>query len=173
MATEIRKTLPRVAPDSRGDIASVVESIRSIVHVLRVSARETEQKLGISSAQLYVLQALRDQPALSINQLAERTYTHQSSVSMVVAKLVESHLVTRTAARRDARKVSISLTAAGRAMLRKSPGTVQARLVDALRTMPRSEVRSLASTLDSFTSLLSPEIDEVVVRERRSLAAQA
>jgi MarR family transcriptional regulator, lower aerobic nicotinate degradation pathway regulator len=145
---------PKVHPIARRDVheevASAMDSIRSIVHALRVSSREIEQKLGISSAQLYVLQELNDSPALSINELAERTFTHQSSVSMVVARLVDSRLVTRTASRADGRRLAVSLTPAGRAILRRSPATAQTRLINALREMAPSALHGLATGLDTL-----------------------
>ncbi len=139
----------------------VVDSIRSIIQTLRISGRETEQTVGLSGAQLYVLNELSDQPAMSINDLAERTFTHQSSVSMVVARLVESKLVTRTPARGDARRLAIALTPAGRALLRKSPDPVQARLVNALRSMSRAELKELSGGLGILTDILSEQSDDV------------
>jgi DNA-binding MarR family transcriptional regulator len=140
--------------EGRDDMRKIVDSVRSIVQTLRNSARDSEQKLGISSAQLYVLQELQDVPSLSINQLAERTYTHQSSVSMVVGKLVGRRLVTRSSAKGDARMVAISLTPAGRAMLRRSPGSGQARLVKALKSMSRADLRTLSANLKTLNKAL-------------------
>jgi DNA-binding MarR family transcriptional regulator len=149
---------PRIKPrngntESREEIVVVVDSIRSIVQSLRISGREAEQRLGVSSAQLYVLQELRDRPALSINELAERTYTHQSSVSMVVARLVENGLVRRSIVRGDARRLSISLTSAGRSVLRRAEGS-QTALITALRSMSRSQLRALAGNLNELTGIL-------------------
>ncbi len=146
-----------VGRDARADMVTIVDAIRSIIQTLRNSGRETEQKLGISSAQLYVLGELRDRPALSINELADRTYTHQSSVSMIVARLVKNRLVTRAASTRDGRRLSISLTPAGRALLRKSPDTVQTRLVNALRAMPRADLKELAGGLAILTEILGEQ----------------
>jgi len=138
------------------DMTVILDSIRAIVKALRDSGRDTEQRLGITSAQLYVLQELREKPA-SINELAARTYTHQSSVSMVVARLVENRLVTRSAARNDARKVSISLTAAGRALVRKAPDAAQTRIMSALRSMSRSDLQSLSTGLESLTDIMATQ----------------
>jgi DNA-binding MarR family transcriptional regulator len=146
-----------IGREARADMVTVVDSIRSIIQTVRNSGRDTEQKLGISSAQLYVLAELRDKPALSINELADRTYTHQSSVSMIVARLVESRLVTRSASSRDGRRLSITLTAAGRAILRKSPDPVQTRLVSALRSMSRAELKELAGGLAILTDILGEQ----------------
>ena len=150
-------TTHAIGREARADMVTVVEAIRSIIQTVRNSGRETEQKLGISSAQLYVLSELHEKPALSINELADRTYTHQSSVSMIVARLVEHRLVTRSASSSDGRRLAITLTPAGRAMLRKSPDPVQARLVNALRTMSRSELKQLAGSLEVLTDILGEQ----------------
>ena len=134
-------------------MTDVIDSIKVLVKALRDSGRDAEQKLGITSAQLYVLQALRERPA-SINELAARTYTHQSSVSMVVARLVESRLVTRSTARGDARKVLISLTATGRNLVKKAPDGAQTRLVSALSEMTRSDLKSLANQLNALIGIM-------------------
>lgn len=154
--TASRSSIP-IGRSARADIDNVVDAVRSIVQSLRVSGRAAEQRLGISSAQLYVLKALSERPAQSINELARRTFTHQSSVSMVVTRLVENRLVTRTAANNDARRLSISLTPSGRALLRKAPHAAQARLIDGLYTLSRGELRSLADSLTSLTEAMEGE----------------
>gem|GEM_PF-537101 len=154
-------------PGARQNVMKVVDSLRSIVRSLRVSGRESQRKLGISSAQLFILQELSDQPAQSINQLAARTFTHQSSVSMLVAKLVEARLVTRSPSRGDARKVSISLTSAGRAILKRSPEVQRGRLVGALRSMPRAELQQLAGNLETLTNALARTEKPAVPAKRR------
>src|SRR5215217_2732988 len=65
------------------DVRAVLDAIRRIVRVLRVSSRAAEKQVGLSGAQLFVLHKLEDAPALSLNELADRTRTHQSSVSVV------------------------------------------------------------------------------------------
>lgn len=157
MALQIKTDRERTQ-DARADVTTVIDSIRAIVKILRDSGRETQRRLGISSAQLYVLQELRDNPA-SINQLAARTYTHQSSASTVVARLVERRLVTRSAARGDARKLSVSLTTAGRALLRRSQEAAQTRLVNALRAMPQSDLSDLADQLGGLMDVMEAQDD--------------
>src|SRR5215218_4919931 len=116
-------------------IRRVVDALRRVVQALRVSARGAEAKVGLSGAQLFVLQKLAEEPTLSVNDLADRTLTHQSSVSVVVARLVEKGYVTRERAPDDARRLQLSLTSAGRAALRRSPQAAQEILIDALRRM--------------------------------------
>lgn len=123
------------AADQR-TIAEIMDGIRTVVRALRLSTRAIEKQLGISLAQLWVLQILAERPADSLNELAMATATHQSSVSVVVRRLVERELVTRTTAHQDKRRVRIELTEAGRALLVKAPPTVQVSLVSGIRRMP-------------------------------------
>ena len=154
MGTRLQQLKSPMSPGARSDLTDVIDSIRSIIRTLRVSGREAEQKLGISSAQLFILQALRETRELSINELADLTFTHQSSVSMVVARLAEGKLVARRSAENDARKVVVSLTPAGRAMLKRSPDAGQAKLVRALGSLPRAELAALADKLNALTTMV-------------------
>jgi DNA-binding MarR family transcriptional regulator len=128
-----------------------MDSLRRIVRALRLSARDAERSAGVSGAQLFVLQALAEQRASSLNDLAERTLTDQSSVSVVVKRLVDRKLVARKASPDDARRIELSLTTAGRRLLARCPEPTQARLLAALRRLDASE---LATLTDGFTALL-------------------
>jgi DNA-binding MarR family transcriptional regulator len=135
-------------PISREDVTVVMDSLRSLVRALRISTRAVEKEIGISGAQLFVLQQLRDAPARSVNELAERTSTHQSSVSTVVSRLVERGMVKREPSADDARRMEISITERGEALLAAAPRTAQIRMVDALGRMTPAQVHALAEGLE-------------------------
>jgi DNA-binding MarR family transcriptional regulator len=125
-----------------------IDAIRRVVRGLHLSARRAERALGLSGAQLFVLQQLDEGAARSLNDLADRTHTHQSSVSVVVRRLVERGLVGRSRSRYDARRVELRLTAAGRALLRRSHPAAQLRLIQAIAGLPSARRRDLAATLE-------------------------
>ena len=62
---------------------TIMDALRRVVRALRVSARTAERRFGISGAQLFVLERLAEASAPSVDDLAKRTLTHQSSVSLV------------------------------------------------------------------------------------------
>ena len=103
------------------DVQAVLDGVRRIVHTLRESSRRAEKTVGVSGAQLFVLQRLGEATTLSVNELAARTHTHQSSVSTVAARLVEGGFVRRTRSGADARSVELSLTAKGRRLAKVLP----------------------------------------------------
>lgn len=124
-----------------------MDALRLIVQALRLSARAAEKQLGISGAQLFVLQRLAEHGPQSIGDLAERTFTHQSSVSVLVSRLVARRLVVRHTAKQDRRRSEVGLTAGGRALIRRAPAAAQARMIEALRRLRPSECRELARAL--------------------------
>jgi MarR family transcriptional regulator, lower aerobic nicotinate degradation pathway regulator len=134
---------------------AVLDSIRRLVRMLREASRASEQTLGISAAQRFVLERLVDAGKLTINQLAERTLTHQSSVSVVVGKLAKQGLVSRRRAMHDGRAVEIALTLKGRELLRRqSDPAPQDRLLEALGRMGLGRRRTLATSLDALIRTL-------------------
>lgn len=135
------------APRRTDSIRSVMNALRRVVRDLRLSARDAERSAGISGAQLFVLQALAAEPASSLNELAERTLTDQSSVSVVVKRLADRKLVARKASTVDARRIELSLTAAGKRLLARCPEPTQARLVGALRRLSAAELTNLRAGL--------------------------
>lgn len=127
-----------------------MNAVRSIVRALRINTRAIELKMGISLAQLFVLQQLAERPASSLNELADRTATHQSSVSVVVRRLVERGLVSRTSAATDKRRIEIEVTPAGRDLLAGAPMTIQTQLMQALNRMSGDEQATLADLLERW-----------------------
>jgi DNA-binding MarR family transcriptional regulator len=133
-------------PDAR----SVLDSIRRIVQELRLYDRRAEQRVGLSGAQLFVLQKMRAGGAACINELARRTHTHQSSVSVVAQKLVDRKLLRRSRSKADGRVVELELTAKGRKLLRGAPAAAQERLVASLQRLPAVRRRQLKVLLEEL-----------------------
>jgi DNA-binding MarR family transcriptional regulator len=133
----------------------VLDAIRRIVQALRESSRLAQSCAGMSGAQLFVLRAVAESPALSLNELAGRTRTHQSSVSAVVTRLAREGLVQKRTADRDARRIEVRLSSAGRWRLRRAPQTAQESLVAAVDALPGAERASLAATLNSLVQKMA------------------
>ena len=127
-----------------------MDAIRAVVRALRINTRAIELEIGISLAQLFVLQQVAQRPATSLNDLAERTATHQSSVSVVVRRLVDRGLVTRRSDTADKRRVQIELTPAGEKLLVGAPETIQVRLMEALSQFSPAERKQLAQLLSKW-----------------------
>lgn len=126
---------------------AILDDFRRIVQVLRQSSRAAEIAIGVSGAQLFVLKALSEAPAQSLNALAKRTRTHQSTVSVVVKRLVDRGLVRRATSTRDGRRVELNLTSRGRRLLERAPLAAQDRLIEGIDALSVDDRRALSGAL--------------------------
>ena len=117
-------------------VAQLMDSFRRIVQSLRSSHRAAEYH-NLTGAQLFVLHALHDAARpLSVGELATRTRTDPSTVSVVVGRLVRKGLVQSVRSSKDSRRAELSLTKRGEALQKKAPATVaQERLLTALEEL--------------------------------------
>ncbi|RYZ06876.1 MAG: MarR family transcriptional regulator [Myxococcales bacterium] len=129
------------------DVREVLNSLRRIVRTLRVSSRTAEQAVGLTGAQLFVLQCLARHSPCSVNELAARTATDQSSVSVVVSRLVRAGHVLRSPSKHDRRSVELSLTSSGRSLVARAPEAAQDRLIAALGQLTKLELAGLRRLL--------------------------
>jgi DNA-binding MarR family transcriptional regulator len=129
----------------------ILDYFRIIVKSLRDASKLAEKSSGMSAAQLFVLQKISDSnEPLSINALAESTFTHQSSVSVVVSKLVKAKLVERVRSRVDARAAEVILSAKGKSLLQKEPPLIQQRLIDGIAKLSKGQRQGLTDGLSAL-----------------------
>jgi len=136
------------------DSQSALDSLRRIVRALREAARLAERRFGLSGAQLFVLHKLAESSPASLNELARRTHTHQSSVSTVVTRLVQQRLVRRVRSERDARMLQLTLTPAGARLVQRAPDPPADQLIGAIESLPAREQKALASALGAVAKAI-------------------
>jgi DNA-binding MarR family transcriptional regulator len=141
--------------NTNSDTRVALDAVRRIVQSLHESSKSAERHVGVSGAQLFVLQRLAESPAASINELAERTHTHQSSASVVVTRLVQRGLVKRAQGADDLRRRELSLTAAGKRLVNRAPDAVQDRLIAAVDALPRQKRAILAGALTDLAQAVA------------------
>lgn len=141
----------------------VLDSIRKIVQALRYFSVSCEENLGLSAAQLFVLKKLNGTKPISVNELADLTFTHQSSVSVVVTRLVEKKLVSRQASGLDRRRVELKLTKKGLAIVDRSPETIQEQLAQSFEVLNVKDQERLATLLNKWVEGAGLNQDEPVM----------
>ena len=131
----------------------IMDQFRRIVHALRSSHRAAGH-LHLTGAQLFVLHVIAGAGRpLSIKEIAEQTQTDQSTVSVVVSRLVDRELIVRKQNSEDTRRAELTLSARGRALQKKAPATVgQQRLAAALERLSPRDARTLLRYLDQVVN---------------------
>jgi DNA-binding MarR family transcriptional regulator len=138
-----------------------LDHIRTLVSALSHSARAVERSTGVTNAQLFLLQQLADADSLSVNDLAARARTQQSTVSIVVARLVRAGLAAKKKSADDGRIAIVSLTPKGRRLLTHAPAPPTVALLRAIEALSARDSRALATGMDALVrklDLAAPEV---------------
>lgn len=149
--------MKRRAGKGSGDEAAMalaLAGVRRLDRGLRLAARQVERETGLSAAQLFVLEQLRETPAMSLNELARRTYTDRSSVSAVVDRLVAARLVSRATDPTDLRRAELRITPRGSRVLERAPAAPTVLLLRGLARLPRARRHALGRVLAELNEAL-------------------
>ena len=147
------KRVDRAAMD---DAKAILNRVRQLVRALRTFEKQAQSRFGFGAAQMFILHVLHHEDDLPLNELADRTATEQSSASLAVGKLVSDGYVKRTPSEEDRRQVRLSLTAKGRALVRKAPPAAQERIMESVQAMRPSDRAHLMALLDNLMAGMLP-----------------
>jgi DNA-binding MarR family transcriptional regulator len=147
------------APDSVRirEADAIVQGLRRVVKALETYSREVEFTYGVTGPQLWALKTLDRQGSLSVTRLAEELAVHQTSASLLVARLERRGLLKRIRSAEDRRVVLLSLTRQGRAIASRAPEAAQGRLLHGLLAMPTREVRRIRTAVDHIVAAMEAE----------------
>jgi len=128
----------------------VLKQFRLIYGSAKRQFGRIEKTCGISGSKLWLLQEITKSPGIGVSELARRLSIHLSTCSLMVAKLREKNLVTKSRSELDQRRVGLKATAAGMKVLLKSPGPAEGVLPVALQELSESELKKLHSSLNKL-----------------------
>jgi len=169
------------APRSQKKTAAVrteaLGLVRTLVAALSQSARAVERRTGVTNAQLFILQQLAEEDALSVSDLAARARTQQSTVSIVVARLVRAGLAKKRKSADDRRIAVITLTPKGRRLLAHAPTPPTSALLRAIELLSDRDAHTLSSGVHALLNTLDLTTPEVTMLfehtpTRRSIPAR-
>ena len=150
---------PVAAPPRAEHAARALAALRRVLHMLRLTRPAAGSAAGVTPAQLFVLAQVAGGPRLSMTELAERTSTDRSCVSVIVRRLAAQGLVRRRRPAHDGRRVEVTATPAGRTLLRRAPRAPAHLLLDGVAVLSDAELRALADSLTRVAAAIGPPGD--------------
>jgi DNA-binding MarR family transcriptional regulator len=137
----------------------VLMKFRLIINTAKQHFKWVEERCGINGTQLWVLCELRRSPRMGVSELAAAMAMHQSTVSILVNKLVTAKLVKRVRSTVDQRAVTLSITESGSRLLAKAPQPARGMLYESLHRLPEHTLLSLDGLLGQVLGRMKP-VDE-------------
>jgi len=141
-------------PKQTVDAWLLTELVTRLRRVLRASIRTEYPWESLPMAQVELLQRLREEPGLRLNDLASRHRLANNTVSMLVRQLVAAGLVSRTTDPDDRRAVLLELTDDGRRVLADWQTAHERRLAGALSRLPAADQRTISAALPALSRLV-------------------
>lgn len=135
----------------------LLEAIRRIIHGYDLHSRRLLATSEVTLAQLLCLTALAELGPRTARQLADGIHIGASTMVGILDRLEGKRLITRKRDGEDRRRVFVTITPAGRAVLRQSPPPLGERLRDGFGRLGPEEQASLAAALRRVADLVEPE----------------
>lgn len=108
---------------------------------------------GLSSIEWRVLATLHDGPPLTVSQLAHEVLSKQPTITKLVQRMHEQGWLAFENDPADQRRTLVSVTAAGRRLVRPLVDKARAHEAALLSALPASEKAALKKTLLKLTAL--------------------
>jgi MarR family transcriptional regulator, organic hydroperoxide resistance regulator len=114
----------------------------------KAAAAGEMRALGVHPGQNFLLDALRDEEAMTTGELARRMHVEVPTVTVMTQRMEAAGLVTRRPDPADGRRVRVALTAAGRNAADAVPRLLDAAAEHALKDFDSGEREQLIELLE-------------------------
>ncbi len=132
----------------------VFHQFLALTRMQRQYARRIIDEQSIRPRDLSVLRFLSEHDAVTVSQIQEYIQHSPSTTSTMIADMEAAGYVTRSRSHEDRRVVFVTLTAAGRAMLAKTPLGGSPLLHRELRILSAERLAEMSSVLTELNTLM-------------------
>jgi DNA-binding MarR family transcriptional regulator len=145
-------------PEAGRDPAlELLQHLWQLNHSIERVSLQMEKTLGVTAQQRLVIRFLGRYPGITPSRLAALLCVDRSTVSTTLSRLDKKGLVSVRRDERDRRRVSLGLTAAGRALDGPTPHTVEAAVNEVLAECGSDEIAATQRVLLRLAQRLWPE----------------
>jgi DNA-binding MarR family transcriptional regulator len=147
-------TASRSGAGKANDPLAILAKFRILIRAAQRHSAAIQKRCGVSGAQLWMLQELRDAPGLRVGELATRMAIHQTTTSNLLDSLEKSGYVLKSRDESDQRVVNLSLSPSGARLLRKAPQPARGLLPEALARVGATDRARLDAGLQALLDVI-------------------
>jgi DNA-binding MarR family transcriptional regulator len=149
-----------VTPESdriRAREDSVLRSIRQLMHAVDLYSRQLSATCNLTGPQLACLRQLQTSGAMTMTALAAAVSLSPATVSGILDRLEARELIQRERQSEDKRRVLVTLTAAGRAAVRRAPPSLQEQFSQRFRALSPGKQDGLERALREIVAMMEAD----------------
>lgn len=128
-------------------------------HALERMSMQMERQLGVTAQQRLFIRCIGKYPGMTATQLAGVLHLDRGTVSVSLRRLASKGLVAGKRDKRDARRVSLTLTAKGKALDRPDPRTIEHAVERLLKGSGAAKVGTAKSCLLQLTAEVMEKLE--------------
>ena len=147
-------------------VNDILISLRKIIRAMDLHSKHLMKISGLTTAQLLLMQTIKKNDGVTIGFLAGSIHLSQATVTTILDRLEERHLVERQSSAEDKRRVHVRLTANGEKALADAPAPLQTRFVEQVSKLNDWEQTTLLSNLQRIATMMeADDIDAAAVMD--------
>lgn len=137
----------------------ILRSIRQLVRGISIHSKLLLREVGLTVPQVVCLRAIAKLQAsgtgVTVVEVSEKVQLSPATVSRIIDRLIAAGLVARERSTEDRRKVSISLTEAGRVRSETLPTPLQEKFLTGLFELTLEQRKELLASLRCLVDLMN------------------
>jgi len=139
-------------------------SLRRIIRAISIHSKQLNKESGLTGPQLMVMSKIDELDAPLAKEIAKEVTLSAATVTTILDRLENRSLVIRTRSETDKRKVHLSLSDAGLALLSASPKPLQEHFIKRYQGLEEWEQSQLLSSVERIASMMdATDIDAAPV----------
>jgi DNA-binding MarR family transcriptional regulator len=140
----------------------------AVDHKLQSVSKRMTTRIGLTGPQRFAVRCIGQRPGLAAGELATLLHLDPGTVTGILKRLEEARMIAREQDSADGRRMRLTLTRAGRAVDRRSAGTVEGAIRRVMAAVPPADLAAAGRVFRRLASELDAVADgEVVARRRR------
>jgi len=144
-------------PSAKELVEGSMQHLRRIFKAVESYSRTVETRFGITGPQLWALWELGRKAPLSLKDLAASMHLSPSTVVGVIDRLIAKELVLREPDQADRRRVCLSLSPRGLALIRQAPNPAQDQLIKGLKSLSPAQLKTLNQSLETLVKTMDAD----------------
>ena len=135
----------------------VLVSLRRIIRANDLHSRKLGRETGLTTPQLVVMRAIEASDAPTVSGISRQVSLSQATVTNILNRLESQNLVRRQRSESDKRRVNLSVTPAGRRLLRSAPKPLQEGFIVRFNQLADWEQHLIVSSLARIAAMMDAE----------------
>ncbi|MBV6272302.1 MarR family transcriptional regulator [Alcaligenaceae bacterium CGII-47] len=136
----------------------ILRALRRITRSVALHSRQLAACSHITGPQLVCLRTVMQLGPMTATAISREVHVSPSTVVGILDRLEDKGLIVRERGREDRRIVFITVTDAGRQLVRDTPSPLQQKLAESLKALPATERATITSSLERIVGLMESDV---------------